>query len=305
MRMRITFAAFFITALPLTAQDTTKPFYFPHKTGDMWEYIWSEYPNYKDTLQNFIILDSTDSRGIIHITQHARSINPIEPSIYLLDTAKYWLDTVNHYVYGPGIGTDSTLVYKLNAQKGERWIDTANRAAVKVLDRWEGNIFGRTTEFMEFSYYSIGNINDTLTWQDLSLKIIANGFGLVFLGGGESYGEINLVGAIINDTLYGDTTVVFVKDKKNFLPSSIKLYQNYPNPFNSETRIEFSVPKQGYVSLKVYDILGKLVKILMDNEIEAGWHQVFFKAENLSGGVYFYTLQINGTQETKKMIFLP
>ena len=169
----------------------------------MWEYFFDEPYHPSDTIQNLTIFDSTDSQGIIHITQHARAINPIESTLYLLDTARYWIDTVNHYVYGPGIHTDSTLIYKLNGRKGEKWIDTLHHEAVKILEKWKGTILGKTTEFMSFSYYTIGDINDTLSWQDLVVKTIADGFGLVYLGGGESMGEISLTGALINNTLYG------------------------------------------------------------------------------------------------------
>jgi hypothetical protein len=308
-----TFAALIITALPLNAQDTTKPFYFPNKTGDMWEYFYFEFGTSDvDTVQNFIVSDSIDSKGIIHITQKARRINPDARPLILWDSVQYWIDTVNNFVYGRGseIGFDSLLVYKLDASQGEQWVMEIHPGTgyiyemARVINKGEGTIFGKETTIMQIEYYLAPDTSDT-TGLGRYTDEIADGFGLIFRAYAEYSGEIHLIGTVINNILYGDTTIVSVQNEEYFLPLSIKLNQNYPNPFNSETRIEFSVPKQGYVSLKVYDILGKLVKILMDNEIEAGWHQVFFKAENLSGGVYFYTLQINGTQETKKMIFLP
>jgi|GEM_PF-3946064 len=112
-----------LIAFPLKAQDTTKPFYFPHKKGDMWEYYYYDGPMSVDTLQNFTICDSTESNGIIFMKQHARVINPIGPSYFFYpDTTKFWIDTLNNYVYNNSRGFDSTLVYKLDAKKGEQWL---------------------------------------------------------------------------------------------------------------------------------------------------------------------------------------
>lgn len=84
--------------------------------------------------------------------------------------------------------------------------------------------------------------------------------------------------------------------------NSFKLSQNYPNPFNPTTNIRFSIPENSYVTLKVYDILGKVVAELVNGSMEAGNHSINFDAANLTSGLYFYTLSANGYSETKKMI---
>ena len=270
----------------------------------MWEYLFSEYPNYRDTLQNVTISDSTDSQGIIHITQHAYAINPIGSAIYLADTTKYWLDTAKHVVYGTIVNPGITLIYKLDAQKGEEWIDTSTRVAVKVIDKWEGNIFGKKTEFMRFRYYDINDFNDTLTWLDITSRTIADKFGLVNIGGSETFGEINLTGAVINDTLNGNVTPVAVKNERKYLPSSIKLNQNYPNPFNPETTILYSIPKESLVTIKVYDVLGKEIAALVNERKSRGNYSIDLNSSKLPSGIYFYRL-ISGTySSTKKMVIL-
>lgn len=80
------------------------------------------------------------------------------------------------------------------------------------------------------------------------------------------------------------------------------LLQNYPNPFNPTTNISFTLPNTEYVTLKVYDMLGKEVTTLMDKELTAGNYTVTFDASNLSSSVYFYTLKAGKFTETKKMI---
>jgi hypothetical protein len=80
--------------------------------------------------------------------------------------------------------------------------------------------------------------------------------------------------------------------------------QNYPNPFNPTTIIKYSLPQGGFVQLKIYDMLGKEVAILVDNIQSKGNHQIEFNASVLSSGMYFYRIQSGSFTETKKMIVL-
>lgn len=96
------------------------------------------------------------------------------------------------------------------------------------------------------------------------------------------------------------------------LPRSFALEQNYPNPFNAETRIGFRVAAGtgggdgggGAVRLKVYDVAGEEVAVLVDGVLSPGEHQVRFTASGLSSGVYFYSLESGGFVETKRMVLL-
>ncbi len=88
----------------------------------------------------------------------------------------------------------------------------------------------------------------------------------------------------------------------NDLNDKYTLRQNYPNPFNPSTTITFSVEEAGFGSLKVYDVLGNLVKIIFNKRLASGEYSVNFDATNLSSGVYFYKLNINNFVQTKKMI---
>ena len=83
-----------------------------------------------------------------------------------------------------------------------------------------------------------------------------------------------------------------------------KLNQNYPNPFNPSTTISFSIPVQGNVSLKIYDLLGKEVVTLVDELKSAGNYQITFDAAQLASGMYFYKLEASNFSQTKKMILL-
>jgi hypothetical protein len=116
--------------------------------------------------------------------------------------------------------------------------------------------------------------------------------------------EIYLGTDLIND---------IVNDKPN-LPDKIELSQNFPNPFNPSTKIKYSIPKSGLVSLKVYDILGNEIETLVNEEKPAGEYSVEFSAKggsasggnamNLPSGVYFYQLKAGDFISTKKLVLL-
>jgi photosystem II stability/assembly factor-like uncharacterized protein len=108
-------------------------------------------------------------------------------------------------------------------------------------------------------------------------------------------------GTILHTTNGGVASVVKLS---NNVPLEFKLYQNYPNPFNPATKIRFDIPKTEKVNLIVYDILGRKIATLIDEELKAGTYKVNFDATNHSSGVYFYTLQTESYRETKTMIFI-
>jgi hypothetical protein len=85
-------------------------------------------------------------------------------------------------------------------------------------------------------------------------------------------------------------------------PREYRLEQNYPNPFNPVTRITYSVPSAGHVSLRVYDILGREVATLVNEEKQPGSYTVTFNGQGLASGVYFYRFNAQGYVSTKKMI---
>ena len=87
-------------------------------------------------------------------------------------------------------------------------------------------------------------------------------------------------------------------------PLTYKLSQNYPNPFNPVTLISFAIPKTGFVSLKVYDLLGKEVSSLVNETKTAGSYNVMFDASKLSSGIYFYKLETSSFTDTKKMVII-
>ena len=161
-------------------------------------------------------------------------------------------------------------------------------------------------------------VSDTILWSKMrsritykyeSLDIVSEtytqGIGVTFAHREFDFGysSSELKGAVINGKLFGDTTVVSVKD--DFIkPIKFKLTQNYPNPFNPTTKINYSIPIYGLVILKVYDLLGREIETLVNEEKLAGNYQVTFDAGHLSSGVYFYRLTSGSFSDIKKMILI-
>ena len=100
--------------------------------------------------------------------------------------------------------------------------------------------------------------------------------------------------------------IVNVEDEinNNSIPTSFNLSQNYPNPFNPSTRINYSVPYNSLIKIKLFDILGNEVATLVNEEKPAGNYELLFIATKLSSGIYFYQLKAGDFVETKKMILM-
>ncbi len=115
-----------------------------------------------------------------------------------------------------------------------------------------------------------------------------------------SFGNYKLIPRT-NEDFVGWVTDV---NDENITPLKFGLKQNYPNPFNPSTTIEFTLPQNNFVTLKIYNVLGEEVSQLLNKEISAGSHQVQFDASSLTSGIYFYRISAGQFVSVKKMILL-
>ena len=97
---------------------------------------------------------------------------------------------------------------------------------------------------------------------------------------------------------------VGINSNSIILPEKLKLYQNYPNPFNPVTKITFNIPVSGNISIRVYDITGKVIKTLVNEFRNAGTYYTEFNGADVSSGVYYYKMETGNFSEIKKMILL-
>lgn len=167
----------------------------------------------------------------------------------------------------------------------EVWLDSLD-TGTKIADVNIGNT-GGSTFFRTFTAPLDKHVTGS---HDVYLK---------FTGAGTNLYQIEWLNFI--DSTHAETTPVLQIGQ---LPGKFELSQNYPNPFNPSTIVSYQLPKNGNVTLKIYDILGREVETLVDRSENAGKHSVTFNGEKLASGVYIYSLEADGVTLQKKMLLL-
>lgn len=117
----------------------------------------------------------------------------------------------------------------------------------------------------------------------------------------------DFVYAVTDEAVYKcwNSYIVGIEDQSVNIPQSFYLHQNYPNPFNPVTHFRFGISDPGFVTLNVYNVLGKIVKVLVNETKSAGEYEIEFNGSTLSSGLYFYSLSVNGNViDTKRMVLL-
>jgi hypothetical protein len=169
------------------------------------------------------------------------------------------------------------------------------------------------------------NNSDTLLASGKQIILSNTGAGLlssvVDIGDGSYEATITAPIAVGTDTISAivisgtDTVSIFWKavltydnpvliNENPISPDRFYLYQNYPQPFNPSTKIKFQIPERSFVSLKVFDALGREVAFLVNEEKTTGNYEVEFNGSTLTSGIYFYQLKAENFVDTKKMILL-
>ena len=170
-----------------------------------------------------------------------------------------------------------------------------------------------------------GNIDADTQFEDTSAFYLAGGSPCIDAGNpGENFSDPEdpanpgfalwpAMGGVRNDMgAYGgpgagvliDPILAISPPAADMPPAGFQLYQNYPNPFNPSTTIEFALAKGGWVTLKVYNILGEVVAELVAENLSAGSYKYDWNAAGLASGVYFYRLEAGRSKQTRKLVLL-
>jgi hypothetical protein len=160
------------------------------------------------------------------------------------------------------------------------------------------------TNIFNMSKKSILFLHDGLMYGNMRF---AKNFGIIYYCAGEPppcSSDKNLLGCIINGVVYGDTSMTFVKTIIDPVPNEYRLYQNYPNPFNPATNIKFAIPKNEFVKITAFDMLGKEIETLVNERLAPGTYETNWNASNYPSGIYFYRLQADDFSETKRMTLI-
>jgi len=189
----------------------------------------------------------------------------------------------------------------LSTDNGLTWVSRSNGLSPDPYNSSFVRVNGQLITSLKFGGSGMFRSSDEgLNWESW-------GEGLPFLSSIEKLivFKDKIIAATSDGLWQRDTSLVIttIKDD-NDLPQEFELFQNYLNPFNPTTTIKYSLPNSDIVSLKVFDILGREVAILLDEYKTAGTHTVEFNASQLASGVYFYQLQSKNFVETKKMLLM-
>jgi hypothetical protein len=124
---------------------------------------------------------------------------------------------------------------------------------------------------------------------------------------GEPFVGFSLIGStsIYSGSLFRNVVIITgLRESKSQLPLEYALYQNYPNPFNPSTTVRYDLPRATFVTLSIYDVLGRQISTIVEGEKPAGTYQVNVYIPNLPSGVYFYRIQARDYVKTKKFVLL-
>lgn len=261
---------------PIQAQPPES--FFPHDVGDRWDYAyWNG--GFFTFYTTVLTRDSVGYDGSTYLYYD----NSAEP--------KFKIDTSHNVYLSPSLPNSNYVIYKLGADSGDAWFNNPEWAWVASVD--SGFAFSQPTVIKKFEYGPAQPYALAKRW-------LASGFGFVY----EEWPETGQFSTITACVIAGDTfgILVSVPPPPGELPKAFVLHQNYPNPFNPTTTIGYELPRPGFVTLKIYNILGEEIAVLVDGFQNAGNYQTPFDASGLPSSVYFYRLVTAGKIMVRKMI---
>ncbi len=192
-------------------------------------------------------------------------------------------------------GTSGVGVF-LSSDSGKTWsptkLDSMQIQTFKVFDKF---VFAGTFNGIYRSS------DDGITWDKVNGGLEGYFVNDLTIAGDYIYAGVN-DGAVWKRPLSEITSVS--ENNKSNLPDDFALFQNFPNPFNPSTKITYSLPKNAHVILKIYDVLGKEVTTLVNEEKSAGYYSMRFDGSKLSSGIYFYRIQAGNFVSTKKFVLM-
>ena len=269
---------------------------------------------------NWILFDSTNS-DIPKISLNS-IVSDSEGNIWIgTDEGLLKYDKSNWYLYTTSNSElPSNQIFALALQNNILWIGTQNGLAKFDGSSW--SVYNTNNSGLPYNFvYSIAfennfvwigtavgglakydnNNNNWTVFNDTNSPLDNKTIETVLI---DSYDNVWIGSNSITLYCYNENGIVSVDNKIKPFLNKYLLSQNYPNPFNPTTIIEFSVPSNEYVSLKIYDILGREVATLVNEQKSVGNYKVTFNASNLASGIYFYTIKAGSFNKVRKMLLI-
>jgi hypothetical protein len=278
----------FILLIFVNIELFAQPVIFPLHIGDRWQYIFSPmgYASYSG-LSVCISKDTIMQNG----QKYAVLLSNGTSEEYLRQSGDsvFLYDAPNHR---------ESLWYNFSSHVGDTISSTpqgTDTIDIILTNTYSQNWYGGPRR--SWTFY----VNRRHIYDDEYRISISDSIGMT--GRNPNFGDpMSLTGAMINGKTYG--AISSVEQSKIYEPHDFVVYQNYPNPFNPSTNILFSLPHKSFVSLKVFDLLGREVATIVSEEMSAGTYSRQWNAGNMPTGIYFYRLQAGSFVETKKLVLL-
>lgn len=200
---------------------------------------------------------------------------------------------------GDSVFWGTSLYYDFTRMPGDTLWKTSD--SFKYLSaRGDTTIFDRNLRWWEFT--RIVFVGQTAGGD---VELVVDSVGMVYYW--ESFDSYFqpwvLRGAIIDGKQFG-TVSALEQSRSQEIPAECALMQNYPNPFNPSTTIKYELPRSAVVNLSVYDLLGRMVSVLVNERRDAGIHEVTFDGSGLASGVYFYRFSAGDFVQTRKLVLV-
>ena len=279
------FTILFIHPIQTLAQN-----WFPMEVGNRWDFIKTTYTHGGNWSTDTVSIE------IVSETNFGQDKNYFVFSPFSIFSHKYIrLERDSLYSYNIEDSTECLLL-AFNQDIGSFYSGSCH---------WDSIFYSNKTNWNYFGLLDSQQVHNA-SWFSYE---ISKKFGFVSsdYSGGIFEVWYNVSGCIISGITYGELLVSV--ETSEVIVNRYILYQNYPNPFNPSTKIKFTVPsvETGHapsLQLIIYDVLGKEIVTLVNEEKPAGSYEVEFNGNNLSSGVYFYQLRAGSFIQTKKMILM-
>ena len=280
-----------VNAQNLTQQDMLE--FYPNNIGNSWSYRWLYYDiinNYYEagTDEVFISKDTLINNTIYRAVEFNYGSYNYAHYFERIDTASGNVLRIDDLSSG-----ETNLVDNIYAKIGDT-ISISNNRYLLYCDKIVV-LSIRDTMINNFQT----TIREVVGWPSNSKLYFVRNIGM--LGSGKNYW---IDSANVDGNVFSNIGITSIKgDHKNII-SEYVLNQNYPNPFNPITTISYSLFKSGFVTIKIYNIVGKEIKTLVSKEESRGDHSIQFNGSNLASGIYFYQIRTNGFIQTKKLMLI-
>jgi len=253
------------------------------------------YTTYELMHDGFIPPVGRPSPSIGHNITEAIAFNPRAIIINLPSN-----DATNGFSVEDQIANYDSMLVRSNAANIPVWISTTQPRNLS-LDKIQIQMDMRDSTYSHFGNYAVDFWTDIAN-EDGTINFAYNSGDGVHLN---NAGHKILFDRVVEKAIYEQTILpTSIDDIVVEIPTEFVLEQNYPNPFNPTTKIQFSLPSEADVNLRVFDILGREVSTLINERMSAGNHSTEWNAVNVSAGTYFYMLSVGNQIETKKMLLL-